>query len=157
MSFIVLLITGCGYNKEIAKEKLIYNEMLNKIDAANDNDYNHPLSYNINVYIDKIIESEIRYQVIIDDPKEEIKNISSLVTHNYPTEDIFPSIGIFDDKVNLFPNFIDKKNNYVKGISLIGYIPFEEDISEFDGVFKVIVEYEDELGNSKTDYYEYQN
>ena len=96
-------------------------------------------------YTEKIIDNEITYRVIIDNPKEDIKNIEAIIIHDKYTEDIFPSTGIFDDKLNLIPETIDKDKNYVKGIILTGYIPFKGDINDLNATFKVLVKYTDKF------------
>jgi len=157
ITFIIFTLVGCNSNNNLSEKKKLYQEMLKRLEVSTNDHFMKPLLFDINIYVDKVIDSEIMYRVIIDNPKEEIKKISALVVHNYPTSDIFPSIGIFDSKVNLIPNYIDVNNNYVKGITLVGYIPYNGDINLFNGEFKVIVEYEDNLGNIKNDYYIYQN
>ncbi len=155
MMFTLLLATGCQVNNNLSTEKKTYQNMIDKLQQASNKNFNKPVSYDIHVYIDKIVESEIMYSLIIDEPTESMNNISAIIIHDYPTKDIFPSIGIFDNKVNLIPDFIDVSSNYVKGITLTGYIPYEKDITTFKGTFKVLVEYEDELGNKIDDYYKY--
>ena len=116
MKKIILLITIlllCGFSKEIP--------------------------FDIVVDISKFTDQEYMYKVIIDNPKEELKNIETIVIHDKETKDIFPSSGIFDDKYNLIPNDINKDNKNAKGIILIGYLPYEENI---DITFKVLLKYE---------------
>ena len=103
------------------------------------------IPFDIEVYTEKIIDNEITYRVIIDNPKEDIKNIEAIIIHDKYTEDIFPSTGIFDDKLNLIPETIDKDKNYVKGIILTGYIPFKADINDLNATFKVLVKYTDKF------------
>ena len=157
ISLLLISTIGCDLNAKISKDKEKYQELINKVNLAPNKNFYLPLPFSIRVYIDKVIESEITYRLIIDNPTEELRDVVVLIVHNYPTKDIFPSIGIFDDKVNLIPDFIAKDDNYVKGISLTGYIASNKDLIEFDGVFKIIVEYIDELGNANSIYYRYQN
>jgi len=143
---IIVCILLCGCDIKESEELKIYKNYineLNKIEKVNTN-----LPFNINIYIDKIIETEVMYRVIIDNPKIALRNIEVLVTHDKYTEDIFPSSGIFDDKLNLIPNVINKSSNYVEGIILVGYIPFEEEIESLNATFKVYFKYEDDEGES---------
>ena len=68
-------------------------------ELINYDNFTQPLTYDVNVYSDRLVDTEIIYRVIIDNPTESMHNISVLVIHNYPTNDIFPSIGIFDEKL----------------------------------------------------------
>ena len=128
---IVILFTGC--TKEINKEKVIYNDYvkeLEKIEKTSDN-----IPFSIETKFDKIIDGEIRYQVIIDNVKEDIFDIEAISIHNHKTNDIFPSIGIFDEKQDLFLN---KKPS---GVILVGYIDYKKDIEDFKCKIKLLVKY----------------
>ena len=48
--------------------------------------------------------------------------------------------------VNLIPGVINKNSNYVEGIILAGYIPFDEDIKNLNADFKLLFKYEDDEG-----------
>ena len=82
--------------------------------------------FDIEFNIDNVNENRIIYQVIIDNPKVDASNVKALVIHDAKTEDIFPSVGIVDETINL---------NEQKGIILMGYINKTEDIN-----FKVLIE-----------------
>ena len=82
--------------------------------------------FDIEFNIDNVNENRIIYQVIIDNPKVDASNVKALVIHDAKTEDIFPSVGIVDEAINL---------NKQKGIILMGYINKTEDIN-----FKVLIE-----------------
>ena len=92
------------------------------------------LPFTVEVLYEKISD-EVRYQVIIDNPSEEITDISALAIHNKQTDDVFPSVGIFDDKVDLIPN------ESPSGVILVGYIPYEGDIEDFEIEIKVLISY----------------
>lgn len=84
------------------------------------------IPFDIEFNIDNVNENRIIYQVIIDNPKVDASNVKALVIHDAKTEDIFPSVGIVDETINL---------NEQKGIILMGYINKTEDIN-----FKVLIE-----------------
>ena len=90
------------------------------------------------------------YRVIIDNPKVSLRNIEAIVIHDKYTEDIYPSSGIFEEKLNLIPGVINKSSNYVEGIILAGYIPFEGEEKDLNATFKLLFKYEDDDGNSHT-------
>lgn len=140
----ILIISGCK-NDKLAKEKEIYQKSIKDLKQIKESS-NEVLPFNIETKYDKITKNEVRYQVIIDKPKEEIKEISALVIHNKQTDDIFPSVGIFDKKENLVPN---KKPS---GIILVGYIPYQKDINKFSCNLKILIRYSTN-NKTKTVYY----
>lgn len=153
---ISLLLTGC-YNSNYSKEKLEYDNYIEELKEANEDKFLNNIPFDINVYFDKDIDSEITFRVIIDNPKEAIKNIKAIAIHNYKTEDIFPTSGIFEDPLSLIPNVIDKDKNEVEGIILVGYINFNKELEAFDGTVKVLVTYLDAANNKHKVFYQQTN
>jgi len=151
----LLVISGCG-SSEYNDEKKEYDSIVEKINNVNSFHSNEELDFNIDVIIDKIIEDEIIYRIIIDEPKKPIYNIKALVIHDAETSDVFPNTGIFEEELNLIPNEIDENKNNVKGIILIGYIPYNKDIETFNCNFKVYISYDLEDGKHYERFYYYQ-
>ena len=87
------------------------------------------IPFDIEFYIDSVNENRLIYQVIIDNPQIDASNVKALVIHNGKTDDIFPSVGIVDNPINL---------NFEKGIILLGYANKVENL-----VFKVLIEVDD--------------
>lgn len=130
----VLLLCACSSDSIELKK---YNSYIKELNTSEDSkDIPFDISLNLNKFNDK----EYIYKLIIDNPKEELRDIEALIIHDKYTKDIFPSSGIFDDKYNLIPNNINKDINNVKGIILIGYLPYEEDINI---TFKLLIKYKD--------------
>lgn len=127
---ILLLILLCGCT---SSEKNIYLDYINELKEVKTSSKTYP--FNIEVKYDKIIDREVRYQVILDNVKEDITDIEMICYHDKETKDIYPSIGIFDDKESLFK---DKKPS---GLILVGYIPYKKDINNFHITMKVLVKY----------------
>lgn len=128
----IFFLTGCETSaSNIQKEKYIkyINELKNIKKSSKD------IPFDIEVKYDKLTDDEIRYQVIIDNVKENIYDIEALAVHNKDTDDIFPSIGIFDEKPNLLK---DKKPS---GVILVGYIDYQGEVKDFGCKLKVIVKY----------------
>lgn len=154
MKYIILIIiifsfTGC--TKETIENK-IYKSYINELKENNNlSDDDGP--FDLNIYYDKLIDDEVMYRVILDDPTSILNDVEILVIHDYETEDIFPSSGIFDTKYSLKPDTIDMKNNYTKGIILVGYIDYDGDIEDLNINFKVLIKYNDEHGNQVKYYY----
>lgn len=135
---VIILLVGCTKVKEednTEKDKTKYQKYVKKLDKTKETSEEIP--FNIEVIYDKISKSEVRYQVIIDNPEKDLKNIEAIAIHNKQTDDIFPSIGIFDKKEEL----LKKDKN---GIILVGYITYTEDIDDFECTVKVLVKYTDE-------------
>ena len=143
---LVFLLSGCS--KELTKEEIIYNDYVDKLKQEEKSEDNLP--FDLEIFVDKIIEKEVMYRVIIDNPKVSLRNIEALVIHDKYTEDVFPSTGIFESKLSLIPGVINKTSNYVEGIILAGYIPYEGDINNLNATFKVLFKYEDDEGVSHT-------
>ena len=146
--FLILLIILCLFinigctNKKVEEnietEKSVYLKYVKEIKKIKESSKDLP--FNVDIKYEKM-KDEVRYQVIIDNPTTDIINIRALAFHNKQTDDIFPSIGIFDKKVNLIPN---KKPS---GVILVGYFPYEGDIDKLNLKMKVLIEYK--MNNEK--------
>lgn len=143
---LIFIMTGC--TSSLTNEEILYNDYVKILKQSAKHEDNLP--FDLEIYVDKIIETEVMYRVIIDNPKVSLRNIEVLVIHDKYTEDIFPSSGIFETKLNLIPGVINKKSNYVEGIILVGYIPFEGEIKNLNANFKLLFKYEDDNGNINT-------
>ena len=126
---LLLFITGCSKSNY-----QIFVDEINKQNNFDNEDY-----FDINISYDDITSYELMYQVVIDNPKENISDLKCLTINNVNTKDMFPSIGILDNPVSLVKDNIDIDNNITKGISLVGYID-KEDINETI-TFKTICEF----------------
>ena len=114
---ICILLVGCS-------KSTIYDTYVKNL--KENNNISEKIPFDIEFYIDNVNENRIIYQVIIDNPKIETDNVTALVIHDGETNDIFPSVGIVDDKVDL---------NIDKGIILLGYVAQTSNIN-----FKVLIE-----------------
>ena len=148
---IICIIMLCGCSNEESEELKIYNNYITTLKQTEKT--TDKLPFNISIYVDKIIDTEVMYRVIIDNPKIALRNIKTLVIHDKYTEDVFPSSGIFDDKLNLIPGLINKTSNYVEGIILVGYIPYEEELTSLNATFKLLFEYTDDDDITHTVFY----
>ncbi|HHT38479.1 MAG TPA: hypothetical protein GXZ95_03575 [Mollicutes bacterium] len=148
-----LFLTGCG-DIIIDKQVSEYNAFVDS--AKNYTGHTDYIPFDITVNFEQILDDEITYRVIIDNPKTKVMNIKAIAIHDYQTEDIYPTTGIFEEPLHLVPNTINLEDNYVKGLILTGYIDFEEEFDAFDAKIKVLIKYVDEKGNNKEVYYEYE-
>ncbi|MBR2712548.1 MAG: hypothetical protein IKE73_02440 [Bacilli bacterium] len=136
----IFLLTGCA-SKEITKEKNIYIKYIKELKKVNKSTNNIP--FDIEIKLDKLTDELYMYQFIMDNVKEDIDDVEAIVIHNKKTEDIFPSIGIFDEKEKLL---VDKKPS---GIVLVGYI----DSKNKDANFKALIKYKDSNNKKHKVYY----
>lgn len=128
----IIFLTGCEANtSNVQKEAYIkyINELKNIKKSSKD------IPFDVEVKYDKLTDDEIRYQVILDNVKEDIYDIEALAIHDKETDDVFPSIGIFDDKQNLL------KNKKPSGVILVGYIDYQGEVKDFNCKLKVLVKY----------------
>ena len=70
--------------------------------------------------------------------KGTVKNITALAIHDKQTDDVFPSVGIFDDTVTL------TEGEKPEGVVLAGYIPYTGSIDDLKNeiTVKVLIKYE---------------
>lgn len=141
---LILFLTGCTTN-DISKEKDIYLTYIKELRKINKSTKDIP--FNIEVRFDKITDSEIRYQVVIDEVKEDITDVEAIAIHDKQTDDVFPSIGIFDKKQRLE---VGKKPS---GIILVGYIDYLGKVEKFKCNLKILIKYNTNDRKSHTVYY----
>ena len=122
-----LILVGC--TKKISVEQEEYNRLVDSL--MNNDTITSDIPFDINLETEVLVD-EIRYTLAISNVKVKVTNLKAVAYHNYPTSDVFPSIGIFDDPVTLEPN------GSSKGVILVGYIPYNEEKTNY----KLYVSYE---------------
>jgi len=142
---VFLLLIGC--TNKVEEEKYAYLEYKNNLENQEDFTNDEGLDFNTHFNLIREDEEKIIYNITIDNPKINMYNIKALLIHDYVTEDIFPSVGIFDEPLELSANSENK-------IVLEGTIQTLEDIK--DTRFKLYIEYNDDAGNENKIYYEVQ-
>ncbi len=139
----LFLAAGCTNKLEVEKDEyLTYKSDLQKQEEF---DTEEELDFNTFFNIIRENDEKVNYSLKIDNPKVDMYNIKALLIHDFVSEDIFPSVGIFDEPVNLL-----KDEDY--SISLNGTIQTTSDISKTK--FKLYLEYETENGLENKIYYE---
>lgn len=113
---LLVLLTGCSNN--------VYDNYVKELKEANNTT---EIPFDINFYIDEVNEDRLIYQVIIDNFNSDLTDVKALVIHDVNTNDIFPSVGIVDESIDI------NENN--KGIILVGYVDKKDKIN-----FKVLVQ-----------------
>ena len=137
----VFIFAGCTVfsntevkESKIEKEKNTYIKYVKEIQKK-EKFTKEAFPFDIDVKYDKLTEDEVRYQVVIDNPRIEMLDVEAVAIHDKPTDDVFPSTGIFEEPMDLIPN---KKP---EGIILVGYIPSSKEIEDFECEIKVMIKY----------------
>ena len=135
--------------EERMKELLKNEYIAMKNDAFNEKNYNERyLPVDIVTTIERIDDEEVTYTTTITNPQENMHDIKALLVHNYYSEDIFPSIGVFDSPQELLIN-----NDKEKKIILEDTIKTTTNISNLNLELKLFIEYTDDNGERKDIYY----
>ena len=93
--------------------------------------------------------------MIINNPREEMRDVTVLVIHDHETEFIFPSSGIFEERLNLIPSSADITIGNARGIILTGYIE-NVTLNDFSAEFRILIKYTNSLGEEITIIYRHQ-
>lgn len=141
----LIFITGCETKEEATKKEYI---AMKNATFDDENYKKEKLPFDIVTTIERVDEEEINYQTTINNPKENMHNIKVLVVHNYYSEDIFPTIGVFDEPKELLVN-----NNDDKEIILKDTIKTTTNLSKLNLELKMLIEYTNDLGEKKDIYY----
>ena len=134
---LILILTGCGSNVNQKGYDLYLKELKAAKVAINDS------PYNVSVSFDKLTSDEVVYQIVIDGATKTLSNLKVLVYHDQTTDDVFPSLGIFDGQYNLITAATKEDKVNIRGINLVGYIPFKQDLTKFKMTIKILVMYDD--------------
>ena len=124
---ISLMLSGCQWfdNDDIDKAKFQrYSAYYTSI-FDNDRFILASEYYDLEVVMNKISDSEYRYDVIIDSPKIAMYAIEVMVVENNITPEVadkmMPTIGIFENvEYNLIPYQVNVDKGYVKGLIVNG-------------------------------------
>lgn len=143
-----LLMTACGTKTKDSdisddvlkkyKEDLLYTKKTKKIDNYSD-------KMNIKLYYTEINEG-YRYEMLIDEPKQNMYNIKAISYSPSCLDDYQPTIGYFDKETySMIPGIVDKKKNIYKGITLSGRVKKK-------GTLKVLIEFDTKKSQSGESY-----
>lgn len=119
------LISGCNssHQNQTVSDKSVeyYKKDLAYIKKC-DNFTDYSEKANMRLYYTKI-KSGYRYDLIIDEPKQNMYHIQVLAYSKYCLDDYQPTIGYFDhDSYSLIPHVVNKNEHIYKGISLSGRV-----------------------------------
>jgi len=146
--YVVLIISlfvlgGCSTKEE--DSKYAYLEYKNNLEKQTEFSNDEVLEFNTFFNIERKGEEEVRYSLVIDNPKTNMHHVKALLVHDYSSDTAFPSVGIFDEERELTKESKDK-------IELSGVINSIEDINQTN--FKLYLEYTNDMGIANKIYYE---
>lgn len=140
----LFLLSGCENKEEKLKKEYI--DIKSNLLESDGYVSASELPFDITVNVDRIDKENIKYKVTFCHAKENMKEISAMVIHNAYDENLYPSIGVFDGKKDLFAN-----ND--SNIQLEGMIESIEDISELDLSFNIWISYKNDLNEYREIFY----
>lgn len=127
---LLLLLVGCfSENKDNSKINLEYERYRRFYDLlTNQTDFDtKSADFDIKLVLNKTNKNNIRYDVIIDNPKVSMYDIKAIVMVQGDSSDSVPTLGLLEEEVfSLIPNYIDKENNIYKGVNLSGITSLED-------------------------------
>ena len=141
----LFLLIGCENKKEEPKDEYISlrNEILDKNEYMSSDE----LPLDITIKTDRIDEEKVTYKIILDNPKENMKNMRGMIIYNYYTEEQYPTFGIFDDTKELL------KDDNSNPIEFVKTIETTKNLSKIDLGLKIWIEYTNDLDEKKEIYY----
>lgn len=137
---IILLLITCGCTGKLDEDTITYHSYVEELSELKKTTTSKGI-VDVAIELNRYSDDEITYSVVIDNPKEKMKNVEAIVYHDQETTDVYPSVGIYDKKLNLIPNLKKNTDKNVKGIVLVGYIKTKKNISKFHPTLKVMMIY----------------
>lgn len=145
--FIMILLTITGCNNKEESEKNNYLKMKTKLLEVKKYTSKDKIPCEITINVNRINKEQISYKVTLTNAKEDMNEIKAIVVHNYYTENIFPTIGLFNKKRTL------KQDNKEDSIILKDKIETTDDIDELNLKLKILIEYKTNDNKIKDIYY----
>lgn len=145
----IIFLTGCSNtNKEEDNKSEYIAIKSNLLEEEITNETAEELPVDITITLDRLDEEKINYKVVLNNPKENMYDIKSLVVHNYYSDEIFPSLGVFNNEKELLVDSEEQKE-----IELTGTIKTTKNISNMNLEIKLWLQYTDDSGEIKEIYY----
>lgn len=141
----MFILVACSNKAE--EQKTVYTELKKELSIQENFTNMEDVSFNITTTVQRKTDEKIQYEVLIDNPEEEMYQVKALVLHNYFTDEIFPSVGIFEEAPDLIPGENDT-------LILTGNIDTTKDIMNLNLIIKIYIEYEDENHEIHQIYYQ---
>lgn len=138
--FCIIFISGCENREEAVKNEYI--AMKNQAFSFDEYTAKEALPVDIVTTIERINEELVNYKIVINNPKENMHDIKVIVVHNYYNEDVFPSIGVFNETKELL---LDNPQELV----LKDSIKTTNNISKLNLDLKIFIEFVDDFGKKR--------
>lgn len=149
---ILIVIVLCGCTGKLSENNLIYNSYIEELKELNNNTSSNNI-VDIDIELEKNTDDEMTYRITIDNPKVKLRQVEAIAYHEIKTDDVFPSIGVFDEKLNLIPGLEKNDGKNVKGMILVGYIKTKKELKDFHPTIKVMLLYNNEDNERQKIYY----
>lgn len=149
---IVLLLITSGCAGALDEDTITYHSYVEELSELKKTTTSKGI-VDISIELNQYTNDEITYSVVIDNPKEKMKNMEAIVYHDQETTDVYPSVGIYDKKLNLLPNLKKNEDKNVKGVVLVGYIKTKKKMETFHPTLKVMIIYYNSENERQKIYY----
>ncbi|MBS5587257.1 MAG: hypothetical protein KHX14_00350 [[Clostridium] spiroforme] len=117
-----LLITGCKSDSNEMGDKLNlqYQKYIQKL--IEQQEFNNKSDeFSIRLVLNKINDTETRYDIIIDSPKINMYALQAIAKVENDDESSLPSLGILEEEsFSLVPGVVDKTRGIYRGVNLSG-------------------------------------
>lgn len=122
-----LLLCGCSFTKN---DEVTYNAYIDEYqtyytEVATNGKYEENSEYfTLSTEMTMMDDGTYRYYIILDEPRIAMYSVMMMAveegTSYEESDEMMPSFGIFEDRVSLVPNQVNRQDGYVKGISISG-------------------------------------
>ena len=145
VGLLLLLLVGCSTKEEVSRNEYI----AIKSNLLEESTYTDSLELPLDIVVslDRTDEEVIDYKVVFSNPDEDMYDIEAMVIHNYYSEDLFPTIGVFDQKGELMAANKDSV------IELEDTIKTNKNLSAINLELKIYIKYKNKDGEMKEIYY----
>ena len=117
-----LLMTGCKSDSNEMGDKLNlqYQKYIQKL--IEQQEFNNKSDeFSIRLVLNKINDTETRYDIIIDSPKINMYDLQAIAKVENDDESSLPSLGILEEEsFSLVPGVVDKTRGIYRGVNLSG-------------------------------------
>lgn len=109
---------ACTKSNQEDRQFELYNQLKKELIVHENMDKDIPCRISV---VFNPLDNEYRYDIVIDQVQEDMYNIVALAYANEDSEQMCPTIGVFDeDTYSLKVNYINKSEGFYKGIQLSG-------------------------------------
>lgn len=137
-----LFLCSCKKIDEEVKKANIYKEYVSETINVNEEIKNDKLD--VKFEVKELSNDYLNYAVYVNTNHLFMNDVIAILVHDKESENSFPSVGIYDDKVSF------DKDSEKLGIKLSGFLENNKEVN-----FKFMIQYNDEEGKLNKYYYFY--